>query len=259
MTENVFSTIRNGEFMTDKDYKSRGEDFFFDYLPEEVFSSLSKEERVHYREYRRYHRLLYENQERIDFYEREIEKLKSLLKEEKKKLRGNQYKDGWELKMKNHYEHISHLHEKFLLKTSIELRDRSSKSQKIKSGEEKRKTLETVKKTYGGEEIQRLIMWYGTVAGVQRNYRKTMYLGKRDEINQKWEEFIGEDISEKSENYVKGELQLLMSQYTRYKVFNSDWNNFTSGTHNLESIMEWVIYCRDHGIDRSRWGTWGDM
>lgn len=161
--------------------------------------------------------------------------------------------------MKTHYVHVSHLHDKLKVKVSIELRDRSSKSSKIKGGERKRKTLETVKNTYSGEIISKNILWYGGVSSVLRKYRKVLYLGKRGEVVTTLGEILDEDISEKPDNYLKRELKLLLIQYTRYKVFNSDWKSFTSTTHNLESILEWVYYCREHNTDRTRWGSWSDI
>ena len=61
------------QYKSDSIYKGK---YFIDYLPEEVFNKLEKEDRVNYREYRRYSTFIRESQLRIEKYEKEILKLK---------------------------------------------------------------------------------------------------------------------------------------------------------------------------------------
>lgn len=243
------------------DYESKGEDFFFDYLPDEVFHSLNEEERIHYREYRRYHRLLYQNKKRVEFYEQEIERLKNLIKEEKKKTKKDLDNDrfGWEFEMKEYYEHISHLHDKFELRVGIEVRNRSSKSHKIKTKEKRKGLLEVVKKSYGDKKIDELHIWYSVARSIKNNFKKQMYLGTREQVCTKLGDLYDEDLFLKSDNHLIRELQLMSVQYTRYKVFNSNWSHFLEGTHNLDTMIEWIKRFEFQGKDRSRWGTWEDL
>jgi len=237
-----------------KDYVSRGEELFFDFLPDKVFNSLSEKESKHYREYRRYHRSIHECNQRIENYKNEIKRLKKKIEKEKEKLKGGQYDDGYELKMKKHYEQISHVDKKFQFKLSWDIRDRSSKSQKIKSGQQHRPSFERLSNTYDGKPIEKNIKWYLKVKSVIDTFRKTFYLKDEDSCRHFLSQIYDEDWSSDPVDYVKEEMKIIITQYTRFKVYESNWETFKSNTHNLDSIHEWITYCKENGIDRYEWG-----
>ena len=49
-----------------KDYRSKGEKFFLEYIPTEVFDSLKPKERENYQKYRTHHRYIFEGWKAAD-------------------------------------------------------------------------------------------------------------------------------------------------------------------------------------------------
>ena len=237
-----------------QDYVSRGEELFFDFLPEKVYRSLSKDEYRNYMEYRRYHRTVYNCKQRIEGYENEIKRLEKKIRKEKERLKGSQHDDGFELKMKKYYEQISHVDKKFQFKLSWDIRDRSSKSQKIKSGQQHRPSFERLSNTYDGKPIEKNIKWYLKVKSVIDTFRKTFYLQDEESCREFLSDVYDEDWSSDPVDYVKEEMKIIITQYTRFKVCDSNWETFKSDTHNLDSIREWITYCEENGVDRYEWG-----
>lgn len=238
-----------------RDYKSRGEELFFDFLPDKVYESLSKDEYRNYMEYRRYHRTVFNCKQRINGYENEINRLKKNIQKEKDRLKGNENDDGFELKMKKYYEQISHIDKKFQFKLSWDIRDRSSKSHKMKSGQKHKPSFERLSKTYEGKPIEENIKWYMTIKSVINTYKKTIYLQDEESCRQFLSEIYDEDWSNDPIDYVKDEMKVVVNQYTRYKVCDSNWDKFKDDTHNLDSIREWINLCVKQGIDRYEWGS----
>jgi len=80
----------------EKKFRSEGDVFFMDYLPDEVFDNLSESERESYRLYRNNHRWIHDGNEKIKRLESQIQKLKEEIKITKGKIKGDDYHDGWE-------------------------------------------------------------------------------------------------------------------------------------------------------------------
>ena len=75
--------------------------WFMDFLPDEVYKGLSKEDYTNYREYRRYQRFIGEGTQRIEKYQKQIESLNKKINQEKEKIKGVDIEhSGWEQKMK---------------------------------------------------------------------------------------------------------------------------------------------------------------
>ena len=106
--------------------------------------SLTKEDSVHYREYRRYQRFIGESIVRVDKMENQIKSLQEKVKQEKLKVKGiDTEHSGWEEKMKIHYDSISNLHKDFSFWCSISIRNRTSVSKRIKDGDVRKNKLDT--------------------------------------------------------------------------------------------------------------------
>lgn len=248
--------------MKKESYDSQSEEYFFDYLPDEVFNSLSEKERKHYREYRRYHHLLFKSNEKIDSYKREIDRLKNLIKEERFKLKGGtkiedgeeEEYDGWEYQLKYHYDHVSHLDKLLRMRVNVEVRNRSSRSFKVRSGESDQYSFERISKTYKGEPLTKRVYLYGRVDSVISKYRLNFYFGPLELVRDKLVVVFGESILEESLNGLRWKLIQLLTQFTRYNVFHSGWTKLESQTLNLDTIIDWVTKCDQNSIDRSVWG-----
>jgi hypothetical protein len=227
--------------------------WFLDFLPDDVYDSLSNDDKLHYREYRRFQRFIGEGNLRIEKLQKQIDLLQNKIREERIKIKGvDSEHSSWNEKMKIHYNHINHLHKDFTFGCSISRRDRSSKSQKLKDGKLrnlKENELPIEKESYKGKEITKNYLWYSRVENSK--FRCGIYLGKEEKIRTFLGELYNEDWSKDDIEDLRSELRGILSQYTRYKVFNSNWETFDDETHNLKSVSDW---CKKMGDKRYEWG-----
>lgn len=236
-----------------KTYIGEGQRRFFDFLPKEVFESLSDEEKVNYREYRRYQKEVGKGLVRISKHQEEIDKLNRLIQIENKKIKGDGENGGWEMKVQKFYDKINHIDKNFHLNCSVERRDRSSVSKKINDGELVRfKKDHILKKNYGEKEIGKVYKLYGRVENSV--FRQPIYLGDETNIRLELSKLLDEDFSKETYDVLKDELRILMSQYSRYFIFHKKWEGFKGETHNLKSIIEWCLWCEENGVNRYKWG-----
>lgn len=236
-----------------KRYVGEGQKWFVDFLPKEVFNSLTDEERVNYQGYRNYQRHIGDSSVKISNYQKEIEKLNKLIKDEQFKIKGDFENGGWEMKVKMFYDKITHIDKNFQLNCSIERRDRTSLSKRYIDGEVKTfKKVPILKKQYGEKDIKRVYKIYGRVENTQ--HRKQIYFGDEKEIRKVMTEIYDEDWNSDPYEYLKDELRILVSQYSRYKIFHQKWEGFLKETHNMKSVKDWCKWCEENGVDRYEWG-----
>lgn len=237
-----------------KRYVGEGGKLFIDFLPDEIFQSFSDEEKLSYREYRRYQRFVGESNLRIQKYQMEIDKLKDKINEEKKKVKGFGDEEGWEKKVEFFYGKVSHIDKNLKLNCSIEKRDRTSKSKKVIDGELPTISFERVNQTYGGKEVKKNYKFYGRVE-IGSN-RKQFYLGEEGESDMRkgLEEIYPEDWSKDDFDSVKDEIKSIMSQFSRYHIFKSNWNEFKVGTYNMKTLIDWCKWCEENEVNRYEWG-----
>jgi hypothetical protein len=235
-----------------KKYVGEGTKFFIDFLPDDIFNSFSEEERLSYREYRRYQRFCGEGGLRIKKYQLEIEKLTQKINEERNKIKGIMDEDGWEKKMEFFYNDVSHLDKNLKLNVSIEKRNRTSKSKKVIDGELPTISFERVNQTYGGKEVKKNYKFYGRVENLSN--RTTFYFGDEIDMRKGLEEIFFEDWSKDDFDSVKDELKSIMSQFSRYHIFKSNWMEFKVESYNIKSLVEWCKWCEENGVNRYEWG-----
>jgi hypothetical protein len=157
------------------------------------------------------------------------------------------------MKVKMYYDRINHIDKNFHLNCSVERRDRTSISKKIKDGELVRLKKDHIqKKTYGEREIGKVYKIYGRVE--TSKYRQPIYLGDETYIRLELSKLLDEDFSNEPYDILKDELRILMSQYSRYNIFQKTWEGFKGETHNLKSIIEWCRWCDENGVNRYDWG-----
>jgi hypothetical protein len=235
-----------------KKYVGEGTKFFINFLPDDIFNSFSEEEKLSYREYRRYQRFCGEGGLRIKKYQLEIEKLTQKINEERKKIKGIMDEDGWEKKMEFFYNDVSHLDKNLKLNVSIEKRNRISKSKKVEDGELKVMSYERTNKTYKGKKLDNNFKFYGRVENLSN--RKDFYFGDEVDMRKGLEEIFFEDWSKDDFDSVKDELKSIMSQFSRYHIFKSDWMEFKVESYNIKSLVEWCKWCEENGVNRYEWG-----
>lgn len=236
-----------------KRYVGEGQKRFFDFLPPVVFNSLTPEEKVNYQGYRNYQRHIGESTIKISEHLKQIEKLNKLIKEEQFKIKGDFENGGWEMKVKMFYDKITHIDKNFQLNCSIERRDRTSLSKRYIDGEVKTfKKVPILKKQYREKDIERVYKIYGRVENTQ--HRKQIYFGDEKEIRKVMTEIYDEDWTSDPYEFLKDELRILVSQYSRYKIFHQKWEGFLNEKHNMKSVRDWCKWCIENGVDRYEWG-----
>ena len=248
-------------------YRSENEKFFLDYFPDRIFKKLNKSEREHYREYRRYHRAIFDTNERIESYQNQIEKLKKKIIDEKDKLVADDYKDGYTMLMKTHYNHISDFDKQFKFNVSGSWRDKSSRSYKEKVGiesfEKRDKTkIAFTQKTYKGEEIKKRESLYLHVSASDvlikflkkdestPSNRKNIAFGSLDKCRLALSEIYDEDWSKDDKEVVKDEVKVIVRGYVRFFIFERGWSTFITSTHSRDKIIEW---CKGLGKEMYEW------
>lgn len=244
-----------------KTYSSKDEELFFDFLPDEVFNSLTPEQREYYREYRRYHHFLHKSKSKVEKMEKQIQKLKTQIKNERDKwgirtvVSDDIERDveGWKYLLTKNYSQISHLDKKFKLRVKMERRNRSSRSYKVQSKQSNRYHLERVSNTYKGEPLKKNIRHLGRVISVGEKYEVTYSFGDEQNIRDTLSQYFGEGIRTESLNRLELRLRQIIIQYTRYCVFHNGWGYVKDNPKTLNHLMDWVRDCDEKGIDRKRW------
>jgi hypothetical protein len=160
--------------------------------------------------------------------------------------------DGWEKKMEFFYNDVSHLDKNLKLNVSIEKRNRISKSKKVEDGELKVMSYERTNKTYKGKKLDNNFKFYGRVENLSN--RKDFYFGDEVDMRKGLEEIFFEDWSKDDFDSVKDELKSIMSQFSRYHIFKSNWMEFKVGTYNTKSLVDWCKWCEENGVNRYEWG-----
>ena len=87
--------------------------WFIDFLPSEVFYSLSSEDQVHYNEYKKYKGLKEKSESLIADLEKQNEMNQKLIDEEKFRINGDSENSGYEMKMGKHYDSITSVDKDF--------------------------------------------------------------------------------------------------------------------------------------------------
>lgn len=251
-----------------KEYKSKNGKFFIDFLPKEIFDSLKPKERIDYKKYRDNHRYLYQGNDQISEWEKEISQLKERIKKKKFEINGGIKNErinpidgnlegdevvGWKTKMMIGYEGIQHLSKDYLFNISIGFRYRKGKilqnEEKYESGKTGKKTDLRNQITFKGEPLQSHPLLYIRITRTKDVF-KNLYVGKEEDVRSLLGGLYQEDWSKKSINDLKYEIKVVYSTYTRYQVFKSNWKEFFKGKHNFQSVIEWS---KKMGDERYKW------
>ena len=241
-----------------KEYRSKGEKFFLEYLPTEVFDSLKPKERENYKKYRDNHRYMFNGKVQIKKWEEEISKLKDKIKGKKLQINGDDSKGlgdgvGWKPKMVSGYEGVQKLSNDFQFNISIGFQTRIPKILKNKedyeSGKKGSKQDLRNQTTFKGKPLQstpRIVLRISRTKDVSRN----LHVGSEVDVRTEISNLYKEDWNKEPIEYVKDELRVIYSTYVRYYVFHSNWKEFFKGKHSFSSVIEWS---KEMGDKRYEW------
>jgi len=236
-----------------KDYKSRGEKFFLEYLPKEVFDSLKPKEREDYKKYRDNHRYMFNGKNQIKQWEEEISKLREKIKGKKSQINGDGENSGWKQKMMIGYQGIQHYSKDFQFNISIGFRYRKSEIYKneedYKLGKKGSKKDLRDQTHFKGKKLQPNPKLYLRITRTKDVF-KNLYVGSEEDVRREIGNLYKEDWSKESLDILKDEVRVIYSTYIRYNVFHSNWKEFFKGKHSFPSVIEWS---KDMGNKRYDW------
>jgi hypothetical protein len=244
-------------------------DLFVDYLPTKIYSELTEEERINYREYRRYSYFVSRSNKKIEDLKQQLDEIQLKINKEIEKQKdvvdvyysedGNkQHRDiielGWNSKVKNYYQKLTHIHQKFDFKIWWEKRPISNKTLDVKSGKKIISETEFLqdRKTYGGRELELRHRYYIKLKGVGTKPSKNIYLGDEILIRKSLSEIYKEDFSKDDWDIVKKELRGIIEPYVNFNLMNKGWKTFIlkeyegGESHSIHTIKDW---CVDVGED----------
>ena len=236
-----------------RDNKVLGKSYFSEYLPKDIFESLTKDEKKNYREYRRWYYWVGDSQSRIEKHQLQIQKLKDKISELREVERDR--KD----KLNLYYSKVNHLMDKFSFTTTITMRDKTSESYKVNKDvkEGKRESLEgfygqpkkgwktrELRSQYGGKKLIQRKKLYCVIVSKGGTYRKNIYIGSEVDVREFLTEVVykefGRNIMKDSLDFVKEELREIYKDYVRHKVSREGWEKFIgTSSHNLKIVSEW--------------------
>ncbi len=235
-----------------KDYRSKGEKFFLEYLPTEVFDSLKPKENVNYKKYRDNHRYMFNGKVQIKEWEEEISKLKDKIKGKKLQINGDDENSGWKQKMMIGYEGVQKLSNDYKFNISVGFRYRKSKilknEENLEIGKRGRKELMKSQTTFKGETLKSNPLLYLRITRTKDVF-KNLYIGKEEDVRLSIGMIYNEDWSKESIEFVKDEVRVIYTTYIRYNVFHSNWGEFFNKKHTLSDVEHWSKEMGDKRYD----------
>jgi hypothetical protein len=213
----------------EKSFQSKERGFFVEFLPNEVFKGLSKDERSWYSKYRNrhlnYHKLQKEGEE-IHF---QIDKLKGLLEEKKREVK------KYELELFRWYDKVKHLDKnvEFLIWDEEEWRNKKE-CEKDSELKPKKRVVFRVEYKLGGSRMRKKIS-----CGSWETIPQTL-----NGYNNKNKDYKGVSVDD-----LRNELNInFIGSYVFYHIYKNGYSHFHNHPHNLKKVVEWFNeYEKEYG------------
>jgi len=196
-------------------YRSHKETFFLDYLPDEVFINLKKNERIEYRKLRENYQIIESKSLQILALQEEIRKKQLLVQKLKKQISPSKSTDSFLDKMNLAKENLGDIINKYQFSISVGLRTHKKKS-----------------------NIQSNPKFYLRVTAFDKRF-KNLYIGSSEKITTLLTKIYNKSYGNFSNEALKEELKILYSVYIRNYIFKNTWDNFFDSKHSLKEIELW--------------------
>jgi hypothetical protein len=196
-------------------YRSYKETFFLDYLPDEVFINLNKNERIEYRKLRENYQIIESKSLQILTLQQEIRKKQHLVQKLKNQITTSKSKDSYLDKMNLAKENLEDIIKNYKFSISIGLRIHNKKS-----------------------KVQSNPKFYLRVTAFDKRY-KNLYIGSSEKIKTSLTKIHNKSYNNFSSEELKVELKLLYSVYIRNFIFKNSWDKFFDSKHSLKEIELW--------------------
>jgi hypothetical protein len=196
-------------------YRSYKETFFLDYLPDEVFINLNKNERIEYRKLRENYQIIESKSLQILTLQQEIRKKQHLVQKLKNQITTSKSKDSYLDKMNLAKENLEDIIKNYKFSISIGLRIHNKKS-----------------------KVQSNPKFYLRVTAFDKRY-KNLYIGSSEKIKTSLTKIHNKSYNNFSSEELKVELKLLYSVYIRNFIFKNSLDKFFDSKHSLKEIELW--------------------
>jgi len=237
----------------------RGKKIVIDYLPDEIYNSLSDDVKKNYREYRRSNFNLGESNEKLEKLNKKLEKLKSQIKEVKEDIYDR--KD----KVQFHFSKIGFLSKDVKFNISIYFKDKTSESYYMRKKISEDSSISTneyysrkkyIKKSYKGKPLTKKKKFYISLETLDYK-RKNIYVGSEKDVRLFLNEVVykdfDRDIFKDSLPFVKEEMRDVYSDYIIYMVRKIGWNKFLGiSSNNIKVVEDWYKKT-DGGMNKVTW------
>jgi hypothetical protein len=265
--------------MKKRDYKSKDNRFFIDFLPQEVFDNLSTENRKNYKLYRDNHRYIHQGEQQILDWKKEIDKLKKKIKDKELQIKGSDDGKGWKDKMLEGYSQIGYLSKEYEFWCSVNLRKRKSKTlvhqekgfqdmmrKNYKSdvsygdGSKDGKNVNNPSKSF--EEFKQGMKvnedktpfippqpkyyekYYIRIEPKSKSWVRNLYVGSKEDVIVLLKTGIKEvEWEKKNEKYLRDNLREIYKGYVRYQIHKDGVEKFQSGDlskHPSDMVLSWI-------------------
>ena len=213
----------------EKSFQSRERGYFVEYLPNEVFKSLSKDERSWYSKYRNRHLNYHKLQKEGEDIQTQIDELKVLLNEKKREVK------KYEREVFKFYDKVKHLDKKieFLLWSEEEWRNKKQ-CEKDPTITPKKRVVFRVEYKLGGQ-----------------TQRKKISCGTRETLPQLLNgyKYKNKDYKTVDNEVILHELNInFIGSYVFYHIYKNGYTHFHNHPHNLKKVVEWFNeYEKEYG------------
>lgn len=274
--------------MKKREYKSKNNKFFLDFLPPEVFENLSSNDRKHYKLYRDNHRYVYQGEQQILEWKKEIDKLKKKIKDKELQIKGSDDSKGWKDKMLEGYSHIGYLSKDYEFSCSVNLRKRKSKTliykekgienmmrknykSDVNYGDGSKDGRNVNNPSKGWLEFEDKLKergdktpyvppkpkyyekYYIRIDPKSKQWVRNLYVGSKEDVILILKKVFEEkDWEKKNEKYLRDNLREIYKGYVRYQIHKDGVKKFQSGDlskHPSDKVLDWISDMGDEMFD----------
>ena len=196
-------------------YRCYKDKFFLDYLPDEFFINLEKNDRIEYRKLRENYKIIESKSLQILALQNEIKQKQLLIQKIKNQIKPSKSKDSYVDKMNSAKENLEDIITNFQFSLSIGLRTHKTKAKGLSSPK-----------------------FYLRVTASDKRY-KNLYIGSSDKIKSSLSNIYNKSYNDIDSEKLKDEIKVLYSVYIRNYIWKNTWDKFFGSKHSLKEIELW--------------------
>ncbi|MDB9990401.1 hypothetical protein OAD79_03030 [Flavobacteriales bacterium] len=207
-------------------YRCYKDNFFLDYLPDEVFINLEKKDRIEYRKLRENYQIIESKSSQILSLQEDIRRKQLLVHKLKNQIAPSNSKDSYLDKMNLAKENLEDIITKFQFSISIGLRTHNTKAKGFSQPK-----------------------YYLRITAFDKRF-KNLYVGSSEKINISLAKIYNKSYNKFKSEELKTELKVLYSVYIRNYIWKKSWDLFFSNKHSLFDLEQWS---NNMGDEMFRW------